>query len=152
MASLHSDMRWEVKYHNFNKDEIETINILRYAEDTIKEFKKKSNSKEEFDKLLDIEMMWRYWSKCEWEIIITKDNDRIYLSPWLVSRSNHTIDVTDDSSFDWKTFADLHISKQIYEFRAKIDVYDQLKFRWEEFVDYCWNYHHKWWRYKRVEQ
>ena len=152
MASLHSEMRWEVKYHNFNRDEIETINILRYAEDIIKELKKKSTSKEEFDELLNRVMMWAYWSKCEWEIIITKYDDRIYLSPWGVSRSNHTIDVTDDSSFDWKAFADFHISNQIYEDKAKIDVYDQLKFRWEEFVDYCWNYRHKWWRYKRAEQ
>lgn len=147
MKSKVSEMKWEVKYHNFNKDEIETINILRYAEDTIKKLKKKSKSKEEFAELLDREMSWRYWSKCEWEIIVNKDADRIYLSPWVGSRSNHTIDVTDDGSFDWKAFADLHISKQIYENRAKIDVYDQLKFRWDDFVDYCWNYHHKWWRY-----
>lgn len=146
---MHSEMKWEVKYHNFNRDEIETINILSHAEDTIKKLKKKSKSKEEFDELLNREISWRYWAKCEWEIIITKDADRIYLSPWVGSKSNPTIDVTDDSSFDWKAFADLHISKQIYKDKAKIDVYDQLKFRWSDFVDYCWNYHHKWWRYKK---
>jgi hypothetical protein len=43
-----------------------------------------------------------------------------------------------DSSFDWLCFAKQHIEKQIYSNKAKIDIYDQLAWRWDEFVDYCW--------------
>ena len=31
-----------------------------------------------------------------------------------------------------------HINKQIYENKAKIDVFDQLEWKWNEFIDYCW--------------
>ena len=50
------------------------------------------------------------------------------------------VDVTDDNNFDWKIFAEQHIKKQIYKNKAKIDVYDQLKFRWNDFITYVWEY------------
>jgi short subunit dehydrogenase-like uncharacterized protein len=49
------------------------------------------------------------------------------------------IDVTTDLSFDWFGFANYHLSKQIYGNSAKIDVWDQLAWQWEAFVDYCWH-------------
>ena len=142
MRSLYSDMKWEVLYHNINGDRFEMYNIFKYKsqEDFIKKLKKKTSTKEEFAELLDREMMWRFWSKCEWEVIINRTpDDRIIITPWVGSRTNPELDVTDVDTFDWKGFAEKHITSQIYKDRAKIDVYDQLKYRWEAFVDYCWN-------------
>jgi len=45
---------------------------------------------------------------------------------------------TDREDFDWRSFAEFHIGKQIYKNEAKIDVFDQLEWKWDEFVDYCW--------------
>ena len=86
-------------------------------------------------------MMYYFWSKCEWELIVEIDNNnRIWLSPWVGCREpeNVRVDVTDRKNFDWKGFAEKHISQQRYKNEAKIDVYDQLEWRWEEFINYCW--------------
>ena len=56
--------------------------------------------------------------------------------------------MTDETDFDWISFAEKHINPKD-EQEAKIDVWDQLEYRWSEFVDYVWNYHHKWQRKKK---
>ena len=147
-------MSWLVKNFCCNKQVIEDYDVLKYREDDIKKMKKKSTTKEEFAEALRRECMYRYWSKCEWELIIevTEDN-RVVLKPWVGDRNvgQSTVDVTNDTSFDWRGFAELHIRKQIYKNEAKIDVYDQLMYGFDDFVDYCWNYRHKWQRRKKDE-
>lgn len=135
-------LSWFVTYYDINADKIECYNILKHREDFIKKLKKKCDTKEEFAEKLRREMMYRFWSKCEWELIIEiDDNNRIWLIPWVGCRNpeNVRIDVTDKEDFDWKNFADKHIDKQIYQNKAKIDVFDQLEWRWDEFIDCCWH-------------
>lgn len=145
------DMYWEATYFDCNAQVIKKYNILRYREDDIKKMKKKCKTKEEFADALRREIIWRYWSKCEWELIIeiTKDN-RVVLKPWVGCHDdeNATIDVTDDTTFDWRGFAEKHIGEQIYKNKATVDVFHQLDYKWTEFIDYCWNFHHKWQRNK----
>ena len=76
------------------------------------------------------------------------EDDRIVLIPWCgcINPNEAEIDVTNDPTFDWKSFAELHISKQIYKDEAKIDIYSQIEFVWDKFVTYCWEYKHKWQR------
>lgn len=144
-------MSWLVKRFDMNCQVIYDYDVLKYREDDIKKMKKKCVTKEEFAEALKCEMMWRYWSRSEHELIIkiTEDN-RIFLSPWVGCREPEKvqIDVTDDDSFDWHGFSEYHLDKQIYDNKAKIDVWNQLKWVWDDFVDYCWNYHHKWQRRK----
>ena len=97
--------------------------------------------------------MYRFWSKAEWELIIECIEDsRVILRPWCgcYNPDEVKIDVTDDTSFDWQGFAAKHIKKQIFKNKAKIDVWDQIEYRWDEFVEYVWEYHHKWQRSKKV--
>ena len=87
--------------------------------------------------------MWRFWSKAEWELIVTKtDEGRVILSPWCGSRdlSLSSIDVTNDSTFDWPGFSDEHIERQIFKNQAKIDVYDQIMYgdRFNKLVEELW--------------
>lgn len=136
-----SSLTWLVTYYDINADKIKYYNILKYKEDFIKKLKKKCNTKEEFSEKMRREMMWSYWSKAEWELIIEIDDDnRIWLSPWVGCREpeNVRIDVTDREDFDWRGFAEKHIGTQIYKNEAKIDVFDQLEWNWDKFVDYCW--------------
>lgn len=132
------------KDFNCNKQLIEDWNILRYREDDIKKLKKKCATRAEFAEKLRLEFMWRYWSKAEHELIISKTEDgRILLTPWCGCRDDEkaTIDVTDDySQLDWSAFADYHINRQVYKTEAKIDVYDQIMFggRFEKLVDTLW--------------
>lgn len=141
MKTEFKQLSWEVKNFDVNRQVIEDYDILEYREDFIKKLKKKCATKEEFAEQLRREMMYRFWSKCEWELVIeVTEDERVLLKPWCGCRDEEkaTIDVTDDTSFDWKNFAKEHIRQQIFKNEAKIDVYDQLKWRWDEFVDYCW--------------
>lgn len=136
-------MEWFCKYYDCNANKINDINILRGYDDYIKKLKKKCATKEQFAEELRREMIHRFWSKSEWELIIEiDDNDRVWLTPWCgcSNPQDVRIDVTDDDSFDWRGFAEVHIGKQIYKYEAKVDIYDQLTFkdRFEQLVTYLW--------------
>ena len=144
-------MTWIVKNFDQNTQKIIDYDVLKYREDQIKKLKKKCATKEEFAESLHREMQYTYWSRAEYELVIEIDkNDHIWLNPWCgcYKPEEVRIDVTDDESFDWKGFSEEHINKQIYKNKAKVSVYDQLVFKWDKFVSYCWNYHHKWQREK----
>lgn len=131
-----------VKEFNCN-NQIENVDVLKYRENDIKKLKKKCATKADFAEELRKEFMWRFWSKAEHELIITKTQEgRILLTPWCGCRDPEkaTIDVTDDEQLDWSAFADHHIRKQIFETQAKIDVYDQIMFgdRFNKLVDTLW--------------
>lgn len=135
-------LTWKVKNYLINENKIWDYDVLKYREDQIKKLKKQCVTKEEFAEAMRREMMWQYWSRCEYEVIIEIDeNYRIWLKPWVGCRNPESvkIDVTDDSSFDWRGFAENHIGKQIYKNEAKIDIFDQLQWKWAEFIDYCWH-------------
>lgn len=132
-----------VKHYNCNANKIEDYDILKWRESEIKKLKKKCATKDEFEEFLRREFMWRFWSKAEWEVIITKEEDgRIILSPWCgcCDPDSVAIDVTNDKNFDWSGFADEHIKRQIFKNQAKIDVYDQIMYgdRFSNLVDELW--------------
>ena len=143
-------LSWIVTEFDFNRQEIRYYDILQYREDEIKKMKKKHVTKEEFTEALRSEMMRRFWSKSEHELVIEHTEDgRIWLNPWCGCREPEKvrIDVTDREDYDWKCFADKYIDTR-YGNKEKVDVYDQLNFVWDDFVDYVWNYRHKWQRRK----
>lgn len=136
-------LKWYVKDYNCNARKIEDYDILKYREDCIKKMKKKCKTKNEFVEELRKELMYHYWSKAEYELIVTKtENGRIILTPWCGCSNPEevAIDVTDDTTFDWKGFADKHIQSQIFKNEAKIDIYDQLMYgnRFDKLVDLLW--------------
>ena len=115
-----------VKYYNCNANKIEDYDVLNRRESEIKKLKKKCATKKEFSESLRSEFMWRFWSKAEWELIITKEkNGRIILSPWCgcPNPDSVAIDVTNDTSFDWSSFADEHTDRQIFKSCRRIVVY-----------------------------
>ena len=132
-----------VKYYNTNGNRIEDYDVLKRREFEIKQMKKKCATKDEFAELLRREFMWRFWSKAEWELIVTKGEDgRVVLSPWCgcVVHDSCSVEVTDDKSFGWSGFADEHIKRQIFKNQAKIDVYDQIVYgdRFDNIVTELW--------------
>ena len=150
MIKDNPDFKWLVTNFDCNKQKIEKYNVLRYHEEEIKKLKKKYPTKEEFEKELELKCMSRFWSRAEYEVVIfTDESGRVYLKPWVGCRDdNYKIEVTDEADFNWKGFAEKHINLK-YGPEEKIDVWDQLEYRWNEFVDYVWNYHHKWQRKKK---
>lgn len=137
----YKSLSWKVKNYVF-QNKIEDYNVLQYREDKIKKLKKKCATKEEFAEAMQREMMYHFWSRAEYELIIEIDDyDRIWLEPWCGCKEPEKVrvDVTDDESFDWRGFAEIHIGTQIYKNKAKIDVWDQLFYSWFDFIDYCWH-------------
>ena len=151
MKDFKSSLTWLVTYYDINADKIKYYDILKYREGFIKKLKKKCETKEEFSEKMRRDCMWSYWSKCEWEMIIKiDDNGRVWISPWVGCREpeNVRIDVTDREDFDWKGFAEDHIlNKGWKDGVAKIDVFDQLEYKWDKFIDYCWYNRLKYERY-----
>ena len=143
---MHKSLSWKVKNFDFNQQMIKDYDVLKYREDQIKELKKQCATREEFAGKLLREFHWQYWSRSEYELIIEiTEDERILLRPWAGCRDEELfIDVTDDTAFDWKGFAAHHVGKQIYENKAKIDIYSQLCWKWHELVDLCWYTRLKW--------
>lgn len=142
---------WTVTYYDCNRDTICKYDVLSRYENEIKTLKKKCSTKSEFADRIKRELMWRYWSKAEWEIIISlEQDDKIILYPWCGCRNPDKvkIDVTECKDFDWKAFAKEYVQ---HGNEAKIDVWDQIEFRFEDFVTYCWEYRHKWQRNNKTK-
>lgn len=139
------NLKWNVMYHDFNRDNLEVYNIFEhgsfrnYFEKIHKEFKK-TDDKDGFAYIAKRELRIHFWSKSEWEVVITKKDGRIIMSPWRCSRNNPKLDVTDNEDFDWVGFYDYMKEKQWAdkEGKIKIDVYSQIMYRFDEFIDYCW--------------
>lgn len=136
-----AELSWFAMYYNYNAKKIMPYNVLGGFEGFIKKQKKKCLTKNEFSEVMRREFVCKYWSRCEWELIIERSDGRILLRPWTSSREDskkNCIDVTDRSDFNWVHFANYHIGKQIFKDVAKIDIYSQISWKWDEFIDYCW--------------
>lgn len=142
---MKTELIWNVCYHNFNRDKIEEFNVFQHSgfmrdlEKIFKEFKK-SDDKDTFVERIDRELHYYFWSKCEWEVILTKTEGKIIISPWVGSKTNSHLDVTDNKDFNWTSFYEQMKKKCISsDDGIKIDVYNQIRFHFDEFIDYCWN-------------
>ena len=143
-------MHWTAMYYNCNAKRFESYNVLDYREDFVKKLKKKVTSKEEFTQKMKSELIYSFWSKCEWEVILTNKDGRIIMSPW-VGPEDITLDVTDREDFNWVDFFNKQAEHYINKTEIKIDIWDQIFYKWDSFIDYCWNFHHKWQRKKSTE-
>lgn len=95
-------MKWNVFYYDINRKKVDVFNIfehsgfVKYVKKAIKEHK----NKEEFAKQLRSELMYYFWAKAEWEIII---------SPWVGGdreKDAVKIDVHDQVMLNWDLFVD----------------------------------------------
>ena len=93
-------MQWNVFFHNYNKNEIEQYNIFNHSSFRyeVKQLIKKYKDKDTFIDQLKIELAYYFWSKCEWEVII---------SPWVGKKEpcKAKIDVYDQVMLNWDIFA-----------------------------------------------
>lgn len=92
-------MTWNVFYSNFNTGKIELHNVLAGREKFIKDLRSKATSKEAFAKELRSEMMYHYWCRAEWEIL---------LSPWCGRKDAKElkVDVFTQLELNWDRFVD----------------------------------------------
>ena len=137
-------MEWNVYYFDCNKQEIMKYNVFKhsYVTKEIKEHIKTCTTKYDLiDRVTSI-LRYYFWSKAEWELILSKTEDnKLLLTPWCgcCNPEKVTIDVTNDNLLDWNEFLKVQTNNYKYHNEAKIDVFDQVTFRFNEFINYIWN-------------
>lgn len=131
---------WLVMNYNCNANRIEHYDVLNYRVDWMKKLKKKSKDIGEFTEKLNNEMLWQYWSRAEYELVLEKCNDELWLKPWVGCRNPEEVKIDVSNDPFWQEFSKWD-KVNWWDNEAKIDIYDQLTFKWPEFVDYCWNTH-----------
>lgn len=155
MREVRPPFSWKVLIHDFNADAIRTYDVLKYREDLVKKLKKKCTSKEEFASTLSRDFRRQFWARCEYEMILYVENNRVYLEPWVGKFKDGRVDITDDTSLAWSSFAEEMLENRAWTNKetdrkyVKFDVFDQLMFRFDEILDFCWNYRHKYQRIKK---
>ena len=95
-------LEWYVYVGNFNSRNIETHNIFdnsRFVEDCRKAAKKFKDDKAAFAEEARRSLMYFYWSKCEWEVII---------SHWPPAKGfdGSKVDVYSQVMLNWERFVD----------------------------------------------
>lgn len=82
-------LEWYVYADSINRKTFEYFNVFdhyRFSEDTKRNFKKNKDNFEEFKERLRGDLMYYFWSKSEWELI---------LSSWVGRSEEKKIDVFD---------------------------------------------------------
>ena len=122
---------------SFNKKSIEKFNIFdhgRFFEDVKKALKENQN-KEEFAKEIRKCLIYYFWSKCEYEVVITSWVPRITKDE--LDRLNEDFKKSVDNGYEPYS---LCVSPEV---RKKIDIYDQVMLNFDKFVDYIWSFRSK---------
>lgn len=121
-------MTWNVYRHDINSKEIKTYNVFdhyTFNQDVQKILKKKITYEELSDELKS-SAMYCFWSKCEYEVVITS------FPPYIDKEELNKL-VDECEQHPYRTYVNL-------ETGIKIDIYGQLKMNWEHFVDYVWGF------------
>lgn len=144
---------WNVYMSDMNSGEIKMFNVFNhwaFYNDCLKAKKRFREDREGFAEEVRKCLMYYFWSKCEYEIILDHWPD----GEWSELRRKMTIgemldmyraagiDVQswriNDAVMDRKV--DLRLYPEWIKYKQrKIDIYDQVMNNWDIFIDYLWN-------------
>lgn len=100
-AKTYSPLKWNVYYENFNARKIEVYNVFKhpgfYAD--CSEAARKYQDKDAFTAAVLRSLRYYYWSKCEWEIVLTAWPPR-------QDFNDEKIDVAGQIELNWDRFID----------------------------------------------
>lgn len=108
-VKVKNNLVWNVYNQNFNARKIEVVNLFDKfdIDDFIKLFKKRYKNKEHqtfenFKSELKNQLMYRFWSRCEWEVIITAwpPDDKVSIKVDVYGQIMNNFDVFCD--YVWK--------------------------------------------------
>ena len=128
-------LEYYVYYYNFNSRSIKKFNIFnhgRFLEDVKKDLRE-CETKEEFAEELYKDLIYYFWSKAEWEVVITPWTPYITISE--LNRLNEERKKI-LKKYDIEPRR-LYVNPEVSE---KIDIYDQVMLNWDLFVDYVWQH------------
>lgn len=140
---------WNVYCGDFNSGEFEVYNIFRhwaFYDACVKAKKKFKEDRAGFEKEIKSNLMYYFWSKCEWEIIL----DHWPSGEFYDLRSKSTIGeltekgIIQEKQDHWRCKPETEVTIRVFprnnRFKEKkIDVYQQVENNWDIFIDYLWN-------------
>ena len=96
---METRIEWNVYCYNTNKNSIEKFNIFNHRSfsNAIKELFSKKLKKEEFENRVRGELMYYFWSKSEYEILI---------SDWTTEKTKVKVDIYNQIMMNWDRFID----------------------------------------------
>ena len=95
-------LEWNVFYSSFTLREIKTFNIFKHGgffEDCLKAKKKYGEDRDAFEEEVRKSLSYYFWSKCEWEIILSHWPPR-------EGESGRKIDVYEQVRMNWNAFTE----------------------------------------------
>lgn len=127
-------MIWNVYCEDWNNKEIVKFNIFDHAGfyDDVCKAAKKCETKEEFANEVKQSLMYYFWSRAEYEIVLTSLTCNIDKKE--LDRLN-----TEYEEYNTKYG---HYPYQISVYPTvgkKVDVFSQVELNFDAFIDYCWN-------------
>lgn len=131
----HNKLVWNVIEIDMNTDKVVYVNLLEknhYVWNSVKEFLKKNKnaSFEEFEDKVDHIIMYQYWSRYEYEHVITT------FPPHLTMEGlDSAIKERDDHISKWGQCRFVQAPIEVGE---KVDVYFQVQLNWTAFITYLW--------------
>lgn len=128
------ELVWNVFVEDINARKIEVHNIFdhhRFMEDLVDIKKEVMNDRNAFADKVRSSLMYFYWSKCEWEVVVTS------WPPYVDSKEvDRLADEKTNMLIDYGRFYRESVNLETAE---KIDVYDQVMMNWDVFIEYLWN-------------
>ena len=91
------DLKWNVYKYNFNTKKIELFNVFQHDRfsESLKKLLKKYKNKSDFSEQLKKELMYYFWCKYEYEIIISsfpyKENNEIKVDIYSQIMNNYNL-------------------------------------------------------------
>lgn len=127
-------LTYYVFVENINKKKIEKYNVLN--DGILDEFKKRMKEqhitdKRQFAEMAEQVLMYHYWSRSEWEIVLTDWPPHMKLEE--LAKLNEEVEKY-KKDYNREPYS-LTINLSTAE---KIDVYDQIMMNWNIFIDYVW--------------
>lgn len=117
-------LQWNVYNESINRSEIQVFNVFdhRSFKDEVAKLRRKKLERDEFSKALKSIAMYYFWSKYEYEVVITS-------WPPYINQEELARIASEETHYKY----DVRLTVG-----AKIDVYQQLALNWDRFVDYLY--------------
>lgn len=124
-------MIWNVYDHDVNGREIKLYNVFKHRsfKEDVEKLLKENLTYEEFDEKLNRIAQYYFWSRAEYEIVLTS---------WAPYIDNEELDRLNKEREKRRAYR-YHVNLDV---GAKVDFYDQLHLNWEQFVRYVYGFSH----------
>lgn len=128
------ELVYNVYYRSFNNNEIVKLNIFNHIDfykavlDNIKKYK----NKEEFAEAVRKDLLYYFWGKYEYEVVIT--SWPVYITPNELNKINKSKEnfIKDHNKEQHRHLIEPDVG-------IKIDVYEQVMMNFNIFIDYIWS-------------